>query len=65
MDLVLSIPEKRPSVDDLEKYEAKAMDFFDDLLNDGGPCELGKLKERIPAAFGHVAGAVGIADDGS
>ena len=52
MDLVLSIPEKRPSVDDLEKYEAKAMDFFDDLLNDGGPCELGKLKERIPEHSG-------------
>ncbi len=36
----------------LEKYEAKAMDFFDDLLKDGGPCELGKLKERIPEHSG-------------
>ncbi|MDX6588050.1 MAG: hypothetical protein QOI31_2523 [Solirubrobacterales bacterium] len=52
MDLVLSIPEKRPPVDDLEKYEAKTMDFFDDLLNDGGACELGKLKERIPEHSG-------------
>ena len=52
MDLVLSIPEKRPAVEGLEKYEAKAMDFFDDLLNDGGPCELGKLKDRIPQHSG-------------
>ena len=48
MDLVLSIPEQRPDVSGLEKYEAKAMDFFDDLLSDGGACELGKLSDRIP-----------------
>ena len=52
MDLILSIPEQRPSVQNLEKYEAKALDFFDDLLNDGGPCELGKLKDRIPQHSG-------------
>ncbi len=52
MDLVLSVPEKRPDVSGLEKYEAKAMDFFDDLLNEGGPCELGKLSDRIPKHSG-------------
>ena len=47
MDLVLSIPADRPADTGLEKYERKAMDFFDDLLKEG-PCELGKLKDRIP-----------------
>jgi uncharacterized membrane protein len=48
MDLVLSVPADRPADVGLEKYEKKAMDFFDDLLKDGGPCELGKLSDRIP-----------------
>lgn len=52
MDLVLSIPGDRPSDQGLEKYERKTMDFFDDLLDDGGPCALGKLKERIPKHSG-------------
>jgi len=47
MDLVLSIPADRAADSALEMYERKAMDFFDDLLKQG-PCELGKLKERIP-----------------
>ncbi len=51
MDLMLSVPEKRPAPEELEGYEAKAMDFFDDLLKDG-PCELGKLKDRIPKHSG-------------
>lgn len=51
LDLVLSVPKERPALEALEMYEAKAMDFFDDLLNQG-PCELGKLKERIPKHSG-------------
>ncbi|MEJ7876532.1 MAG: DUF2207 domain-containing protein [Solirubrobacterales bacterium] len=51
MDLVLSVPGNRPAAGDLEMYEAKAMDFFDDLLKEG-PCELGKLKDRIPEHSG-------------
>ncbi len=48
LDLILAVPGNRVDASGLEKYEAKAMDFFDDLLNDGGPCELGKLSDRIP-----------------
>lgn len=48
MDLVLSIAQDRPKDAELEKFEQKTLDFFDSLLNDGGPCALGKLKDRIP-----------------
>jgi uncharacterized membrane protein len=52
MDLVLAIPDDRPPDVGLEKYERKAMDFFDDILKDGGACELGKMKDRIPEHSG-------------
>lgn len=47
LDLVLSRLKDRPDGTKLEQYEVKARDFFD-LLLEKGPCELGKLKNRIP-----------------
>jgi uncharacterized membrane protein len=46
LDLMLSKPADRPADTGLEKYEGKVMGFFDGLLDT--PCELGKLKDRIP-----------------
>ncbi len=48
LDLRLSVAEARPPVDALQDYERTVLDFFDRLLAKGGPCELGKLKDRIP-----------------
>jgi hypothetical protein len=48
LDLRLAVAPSRPALDALQPYERKVLEFFDLLLADGGPCELGKLKDRIP-----------------
>lgn len=48
LDLRLAVASPRPPTDPLQPYERKVLEFFDLLLADGGPCELGKLKDRIP-----------------
>lgn len=48
LDLRLSKAADRPAIETLQGYERTVLSFFDDLLGDEGPCELGKLKDRIP-----------------
>lgn len=48
LDLRLRVAESRPALEALQPYERQVLDFFDQLLAKGGPCELGKLKDRIP-----------------
>jgi uncharacterized membrane protein len=47
LDLRLDIPEERPDLEDLTDYEHDTLKFFDGLL-EGGPGDLGKLKDRVP-----------------
>ena len=47
LDLRLSVPEDRPAIETLTKYEQEAVKFFDGLLEEG-PGDLGKLKDRVP-----------------
>ncbi len=47
LDLRLSIPEDRPALEELTKYERETITFFDGLLEEG-PADLGKLKDRVP-----------------
>jgi hypothetical protein len=47
LDLRLSIPADRPATGELTKYEQAAIEFFDELLEDG-PGDLGALKDRVP-----------------
>lgn len=48
LDLRIAVADPRPSIDALQPYERLVLDFFDQLLAKGGPCELGTLKDRIP-----------------
>ncbi|CAN5133408.1 hypothetical protein BH24ACT23_BH24ACT23_11260 [soil metagenome] len=48
LDLEVAVAADRPADAPLEDYERLTLGFFDGLLAKGGPCELGKLKERIP-----------------
>lgn len=48
LDLRIAVADPRSSLEALQPYERQVLDFFDQLLAKGGPCELGKLKDRIP-----------------